>query len=174
MHIIFCFLAIMIIMELISKKNERDSGIDGEITFRFNKGFEYLCLISIVIMLIFSIVFMIKGLYNHDDNYIGSAIFAIFSFCIFLLYLLVKNKKIIYENDIFYAYNILNKLKKYYAKEIIGAVEIMGDGIILTFNNNSKLKIDAQMENYLKIKEILEQHNIECKDKNGNVSPKGW
>lgn len=44
----------------------------------------------------------------------------------------------------------------------------------LEFKDNSKVTIDVQMNNYDKLKDILEQNKIAYTDKHGNSSPKGW
>lgn len=170
----FVILAIMIILPLICKKRENNNPNNAETIFCFRKSIRYLFFICMTIMLIISIVFLFIGIHNKDDNCIGAIFFAIFSLFWLFIYLLIKNKKIIYKDDIFYVYNMFNNLKEYYAKEIIKAVEYEGKGMILTFNNKSKIKIDLQMENYSQIKSILKKYNIEYTDQNGNISPKSW
>ena len=90
------------------------------------------------------------------------------------LYLLIRNKKIIFENNTFSAYNIIGKQKSFDIQNIKEAIEIPSDGMKLIFKDNKKIKIDTIMNNYSKIKEILDKNSIVYKDKNGNPAPKGW
>ena len=46
--------------------------------------------------------------------------------------------------------------------------------MLIIFNDGRKLKVDVQMINYSRLKDLLDKNNIVYKDKNGNNAPKGW
>lgn len=91
-----------------------------------------------------------------------------------LLYLLARNKKVIYEGDVLYVSNLFGKEQTVHISEIIDAVENSSDGMSLVLRDNRKIKIDMQMNHYSKIKKILKKNNIRYHDRNGNTAPKGW
>lgn len=151
-------------------KNENN----GKIVFEFNKTLKITMLVCTIIFIIISLVFFIIALYNKNGELIAAIIFGLFALLSSFVYLLLRNKKIIYENNILYVYGIIGKQKIFNVQDIKEAIEVPSDGMKLIFKDNKKVKVDTQMINYSEIKEILDKNNIVYKDKNGNNAPKGW
>lgn len=162
-------------MPLIFRTNEPVSEDDERIVFEFNKTFKIVMLACTIIFVIISIVFFIVTIYSDKkDALITIIFFASFALFSSFLYLLTRNKKIVYINNTLYVYNIFGKQKNFNIEDIKTANEIPSDGMKLILKDNKKIKVDAQMTNYSKIKEILNKNNIICTDKKGNNVPKGW
>ncbi len=164
-----------IIIPIIFKSNDSISENTNKVEFKFNNAFKVVMLSSTIIFVIVSLVFLFISI-NSDKKgeLIAVIFFAFLAVLSSFLYLLAKNKKIIYCDNILYIYNIFGKQKNLNIKDIEQAIEIPTDGIKLIFKNNEKVKIDMQMSNYHKVKEILNKNNIIVKDNNGNNSPQGW
>ncbi len=168
-------LIISLIIPIIFKTNEPTSENGDRIIFEFNKSFKIVMLICTLVFIGISLVFFIMAMSNNQkDGMIAVVIFTLFALLSSFLYLLTRNKKIIYENNKFYKYNILGKQTVFNIQDLDEALEMKADGMILTFKDKQKIKIDMQMSNYPKIKEILDYNNIIYKDKNGNKAAKGW
>lgn len=156
-----------------SKDNVTES--DDLVVWSFSKNFKLIMMICTVFFIVISAVSFIILLFNKDQNLLGIGVFmSLLSFCCSFVYLIIRNKKIIYENSALYSFNILGKMQKFYLQDISEAIEYPSDCMKLIFKNGKKISIDMQMNNYFKIKDILEKNNITYKDKNGNVAPKGW
>ena len=165
---------ISILVPLIFRTNESVTEDDGRIVFKCNKTLKTTMLVCTIIFIVVSLAFFIIALYSKKGELIAAIIFALFALFSSFIYLLLRNKKIIYENNTLYVYNIIGKQNSFHIQDIKEAVEIPSDGMKLIFQNNKKIKVDVQMNNYSKIKEILDKNNIVYKDKNGNKTPKGW
>ena len=172
---IIVLILISILIPLIFRTNEPVSEDNEKIVFEFNKTFKIVMLACTLIFVIVSIVFFIIAIYSDKkDELIAVVFFALFALLSSILYLLARNKKIIYINNTLYVYNIFGRQTSFHVEDIKEAIEIPSDGLKLIFKDNRKIKVDTQMANYSKIKEILDKHNIICRDKNGNKALKGW
>jgi len=166
---------ISIILPLILKsEDEKDDNYD-RVLFKFSKKIRLTMLISTIIFIIILVFATITVVFNNDKSALSAlVIFSMFTLLSSILYILTRNKKILYTNDKLYAYNILGKKSSFNVSDIKEAIENPSDGMKLIFKDGRKLKVDIQMTNYSKIKEILEKNNIIYKDKHGNDVPKGW
>ena len=169
-------LLISIIMPLIFRANDSVTKTEnnGRIVFEFSKALKTTMLICTIVFIIVSLIFFIVALNSQKGEIIAVIIFALFSLFSSFIYLLLRNKKIIYDSNILYVYNIIGKQKSFNIQDIKEAIEIPSDGMKLIFKDNQTIKVDVQMMNYSEIKEILDKNNIIYKDKNGNNAPKGW
>ncbi len=169
---------ICIIMPLIFRAEEPDVMDNDKIVFEFNKGIKIVMLVCTIIFVVLTLLFLVVTVYSTKDDELFFVIFMIFfaslALITSLLYLLTRNKKIICEGNVLYVFNFIGKKKTLNVQDITDATEINTDGMKLTFKNSAKVKIDIQMNNYSKIKEILARNNIVYKDKHGNNTPKGW
>ena len=146
-----------------------------KIEFAFRKGFKILMLVSTIMFVTLTVVFFVLAIYNDKkDMFIGTVFFAIFSFLSCVFYLLTKNKKFIYSNNILYSFNLFGKKKILNMQDVVEAIELPSDGMKLICKDNTQVKIDTQMTNYSKIKDILSSNGISCSDNKGNTMPKGW
>lgn len=174
-EIAISMLIISIVIPMIFKSNISTSENQDRIVFEFNKTFKIVMLLCTLVFIGVSLIFFIIMISSEQkDGMIAVIFFALFAMLSSVLYLLVRNKKIIYENSKFYEYNILGKQTVFEIQNLNEAIEKSSDGMTLVFKDNKKIKIDMQMNNYSKIKEILDHSNIIYKDKNGNKAPKGW
>lgn len=169
---------ICIIIPLIFRAKEPDVKDNYKIVFEFNKVIRIAMLICTIVFVAITLLFVIVTIYSKKDEELLFVIFMIFFALLAvissLLYLLTRNKKVIYEGDVLYVFNIIGKRKIFNVQDITDATEINSDCMKLTFKDNDKVKIDIQMNNYSKIKEILARNDIVYKDKHGNNTPKGW
>ena len=175
MEIIITICIISIILPIIFKTTDTNVKDDEEIIFEFNKLLTRTILCCTVFFYIISLVAAYSMINSSEDNiWIVVIVFALFGLCSFLVYLLLRNKKIIYYNNILNYYNMFGKKKEFEVNDIEKAIEHPSDGMKLIFKNKKKIKIDTQMNNYPQIKNILDKNNIIYEDKNGNKKPKGW
>ena len=153
-----------------------DSFSDGDIVFKFSKRIRLLMFVCVIVFIIAFFGMSINALFYSDNkgDYLGVFIFFLFLVCSSFGYLFVRNKQIVCLNHQLYFYNIFGKKSVFDIRDIEKAVEYPSDGMKLTFKGGKKIKIDSLMSNYNKIKEILDKYHIVYKDRNGNVSPKGW
>lgn len=167
---------IPIIMPLIYKDDIQKGKNKDRVIFEFNNATKVIILVCTIILVIMSAIFLSKAIFNgdKDKDSIGSLFFSMFSLFFSIAYLNLRNKKIIWQNNKLYVYNIFGKQKQKNIQEVTKAIEYPGKGMELLFKDNSKLRIDMQMINYSKIKEILDENEIIYEDKNGNITPKGW
>ena len=147
---------------------------DNEIVFAFNNRLKMTILLCTILCMILSLVTLIIGYTVDKEGIAISIVIAILTLLIMLFYLLLRNKKIIYKDKVLHVYNILGKEKKFNIEDVTNAIENSSDGIKLYFKDNKKIKVDVQMTNYTKIKDILDDNGIAYKDNHGNNSPKGW
>lgn len=147
---------------------------DNEIVFAFNNRLKMTILLCTILCMILSLVTLIIGYTVDKEGIAISIVIAILTLLIMLFYLLLRNKKIIYKDKVLHVYNILGKEKKFNIEDVTNAIENSSDGIKLYFKDNKKIKVDVQMTNYTKIKDILDDNGIDYKDNHGNNSPKGW
>ena len=147
---------------------------DNEIVFAFNNRLKMTILLCTILCMILSLVTLIIGYTVDKEGIAISIVIAILTLLIMLFYLLLRNKKIIYKDKVLHVYNILKKKKKFNIEDVTNAIENSSDGIKLYFKDNKKIKVDVQMTNYTKIKDILDDNGIAYKDNHGNNSPKGW
>ncbi len=151
-----------------------DNNNQNKIVFEIGKGLRIFMLVVSIIFFIPAIVFLIQAIKNANmGELIGVLIFVILALISLYLYLLF-NKKVVYENNTLTIYNIFGKHTSINVKDIKQAIEMPLDGMKLIYDDNKYIKIDVQMNNYAKIKDILEKNNISYEDKNGNNAPKGW
>ena len=155
---------ISIIIPLIFRSNNTVSENDDKISFEFSKAFKIVMLVSTIAFISASIIFLALSISSDNKGELISVIFfALFAILSGFIYLLAKNKKIIYSGNVLYSYNIFGKQKQFNVPDITEAIELPMDGMKLIFKDNSKLKIDMQMSNYEKVKEILNKNNITYK-----------
>lgn len=147
---------------------------NDEIVFAFNNRLKMTILLCTILCILLSIVTLIIGYTVDKEGIAISIVMAILALLIMLFYLLLRNKKIIYKDKFLHVYNILGKEKKFNIEDVTNAIENSSDGIKLYFKDNKKIKVDVQMTNYTKIKDILDENGIAYKDNHGNNSPKGW
>lgn len=171
MKYLIIFLIISIILPIISKSNDSVVENSDKIVFEFNKKFKVIMFICTIISLLLLVACLSS--IKEDESYLIVVFLLLVIFSMYF-YLLSRNKKIMYINSNIYYYNVIGKKKIFNIKDIKEVVENPTDGLKLIFNNGQKIKIDIQMTNYIKIKEILDENNIIYKDKNGNNYPKGW
>lgn len=169
---------ICMVFYLIYRKEEPDTQSGSRIVFTFNKTFKAVMLVCAIITAVFTLLFSGLSLFGEEEYrtffVILVMVFALLTLFSSLLYLLVRNKKIIYEGDVLYVSNLFGREQTVYISEITDAVENSADGMSLILRDNRKIKIDVQMTNYSRIKEILEKNNIKYHDRHGNAAPKGW
>ena len=155
---------ISIIIPLIFRSKNTVSENDDKISFEFGKAFKIVMLVSTIVFISASIIFLVLSITSDNKGELIAVIFfALFAILSGFVYLLAKNKKIIYSGNVLYSYNIFGKQKSFNIADITEAVELPMDGMKLIFKDNSKLKIDMQMSNYEKVKEILSRNNITYK-----------
>lgn len=172
---IIIFSIIGLLLPLILKPE--NSNIEGtnKIVFAFNSKIKIIGLLGFLVFAIPTIMIIITSLNEITIALIiGTLTMLIFTMGMLYCYLLLKNKKIIYDNNTFYSYNFIGKEKIFYVQDIAEAMEYQSDCMKLILKDNTKIKIDTIMNNYPKIKEILDTNGIIYKDKYGNTSPKGW
>ena len=146
-----------------------------KIIFKFDKRFKqpYIFLSIVLIVINLVCVFFAKDI-DIKGIIICTLLFGSITLPCLILILISINKKIIYDNGIFYVQNMFKINKEYNIKDIINAVEYSWDGMKIYLKNNRKFKVDIQMSNYSKIKDIFEENNIDFRDRFGNINPKGW
>ncbi len=167
---------ISIILPMILKAEEKNNDSDNDkIVFEFGKKIK-ICMLVITILFIIILLACTLAVVLNDDKeaIVAIVIFSVFTLLSSFLYVLTRNKKIIYVNNKFYYYNIIGKKSLFNVLDIKEAIENPSDGMKLVFNDGRKLKVDTQMINYVKIKEILDKNNIKYTDRHGNNAPKGW
>ncbi len=175
MSIAITMIIVSIILPLMFRTKEQDTENDNKIVFEFSKIFKIVMLFCALVFILISIIFLIESINKGDKSeLVAVIIFALFAILSSFLYLLARNKKIIYVDNILYVYNIFGKQKKFNVADIKEAIEVPSSGMKLIFEDNNKVKIDTELNNYSKIKDILEKNNIIYKDINGNNAPKGW
>ena len=173
-YLTISLLLLFLLPILLSSKNTYSEG-DSKIVFEFSKSLRNLMLFGLLLFLVITIVLFIISIIGEENGIvIGIIIFALFAILSGWMYLLLKNKKLIYENGVFELYNILGKKSSFNVIDIKEGIEHVGDGMKLVLNSGKKIKVDAQMSNYSMLKEILEKSNIIYKDSHGNIAPKGW
>lgn len=169
---------ICMVFYLIYRKEEPDTQCGSRIVFAFNKTFKVVMQVCAIITAVFTLLFLGLSLFGEEEFRIFFVILVMVSALLTLpsslLYLLMRNKKIIYEGDVLHVFNLFGKEQTVHISEITDAVENSADGMSLILQDNRKIKIDVQMTNYSRIKEILEKNNIKYHDRHGNAAPKGW
>ncbi len=169
---------ICMVFYLVYRKEEPDTQNDSRIVFAFNKTFKAVMLSCAIITAVIALLFLGMAVFGEKEYRMFFVIIGLFSSLLTLLgsllYLLARNKKVIYEGDVLYVSNLFGKEQTVQISEIIDAVENSSDGMSLVLRDNRKIKIDMQMNHYSKIKKILEKNNIRYHDRHGNTAPKGW
>ena len=69
---------------------------------------------------------------------------------------------------------MFGKKKNFNISDIKKAVEYPTNGMELIFKDNSKIRLDVQLTNYGRIKDILSNNGITYVDKKNNENVKGW
>ena len=69
---------------------------------------------------------------------------------------------------------MFGKKKNFNISDIKKAVEYPTNGMELILKDNSKIRLDVQLTNYGRIKDILSNNGITYVDKNNNENVKGW
>lgn len=166
---------VSIIIPLLFRNNSKGEN-DKQIVFEFYIAFRIVMLVCMGVFIAIAVLFLVVALNNNNKNseLIGVIIFAVFSLLCSIVFIIFKNKKIIYSEDVLYYYNLFGKQKKFNVQDIQEAIENTDCGMKLIFKDGKKLKVDVEMMNYSKIKDILDEHNIKYKDTKGNNTPKGW
>ncbi len=172
--ILFCIIYAVIPLLFIKKDDNKEEFKDNDvIVFRFTDNIKKIMLGCSIIMFIVTIIGTV--VFSKQN---GSVIFTIFfgalSILTLVYYLFVRNKKVVYQNNSLRAYDMFGKEKTFNISDIEKAVEYPADGMKLFFKDNSKIKIDTQLINYEKIKDILSRNGITYVDKNNNENVKGW
>lgn len=174
-RIIVSLIIYSLILPFILKSPKNNKSENGSIELTFSSLLKNFMLIGVITFFFVTILFIVIGLLKEEyDNIIGSMFFLLCLLGFAYGYMYIKNKKIIYYNGVFNSYDTFGKETIFYLSEIKEVLLKPQDGILIIFNDNRKLKIDKQLNNYSIILEMLEQNNIEIKDKSGNVAPKGW
>lgn len=175
---IFIIVSIITIIMLYSifngKQNISVPEKQQTIILEFNKRIKNMMSILSISLFIFAIFLIFVITDSMQDILVCGIFFGMFAFLSLLLYLYVRNKKIIYYKDKLYYYNILGKCREYELNNIGNIIEVPNIGMTITFHNQQKLKIDTSMNNYRIFKDILEKKDIPYKDVHGNIAPKGW
>lgn len=157
-----------------SPNNLNDENNNNKIIFVFNKRIKNTMLLCAIFFMLFSIFFLFVVSSIDKDGVAISIMTAVLSLFSMVGYIVFRNKKIIYKDKVFYVYNVLGKEKIFNIEDITKVIDKSLAGMELHFKNNKKIKIDTQMTNYAKIKDILDGNGIPYKDKYGNTLPKGW
>ena len=149
---------------------------DGDIVFRFSKRIRLVMFFCVIVFVIAFCGMSIYALFYSDNkgDYLGVLIFFLFLLCSSFCYLFVRNKQIVFLDDKLYFYNIFGRMSIFDIRDITDAIEYPSDGMKLIFRGGKRIKVDSLMSNYNKIREILDKFHIVYKDRNGNISPKGW
>ena len=164
------------ILPLVLKANGEEIKDNGDkIIFEFGKKIKICMLLSTIIFVIMLIACIIALIFNNDKDALSViAIFSMFTLLCSFVYIFTRNKKVIYFDNTFYNYNIFGKKSVFKIVNAKEAIEKQSDGMLIIFNDGRKLKVDVQMINYSRLKDLLDKNNIVYKDKNGNNAPKGW
>lgn len=164
------------VLPLIMGNNEPVTENNDRIIFKFSNVFKTVMLVCTIISVVISLFMFFLAFFTDRNNALLALIIPVLVGVLpsLFLYLTAINKKIIYEINYLYVYNFIGKQKIFNIHDIKEAIEIQSDGMKLIFQDNRKVKVDMQMTNYVKIKDILTQNNIVYKDKYGNNAPKGW
>lgn len=171
--IVVSIITLSIIISFINlQKDNSTSG--GRIVVQFNSGITNIIRFGYFLFIAVSVVMFISYLIYGGTIWLGSLIFAIFSILTALLYLKLKNSKVIYENGFISEYNMFGKGNTYNVGDIENAVEETNMGVRLFLKNGKLIKVSAEMNNYKKLREKLAEHNIVYKNNVGVESPKGW
>ena len=176
MEILISIILLSIIFPFIFKKpNDLNSeNNDNIIVFEFYKKIQNTILLCAIFFILFSLFFLIVISSVTKDGIAISIVMAVSALFSMLVYIALRNKKIIYNDKVLHVYNILGKEKVYNVEDITKAVDSELAGMDLYFKDNKKLKIETFMTNYENIKDILDNNGIPYKDKHGNTLPKGW
>lgn len=169
---------ISMVFPLIFGAKEPDSQSGGRIVFAFSEPFKVTILLCTIVAAVITLLLLGLVVYGEKEDrtlfVIVGIVFSLLTLLSSLLYLLARNKIIIYEGNALYVSNLFGREQTVYISEIMDAVENSADGMSLILRGNRKIKIDVQMTNYSRIKEILEKNNIKYHDRHGNAAPKGW
>lgn len=159
---------------LFAKKDDEETLTDSStIVFKFADKFKKIILGCSIIFFIITIIGTV-AFSNQDGSIVFTIIFGIFSILILGFYLFARNKKVIYQNNSLCVYNMFGKKKNFNISDIKKAVEYPTNGMELIFKDNSKIRLDVQLTNYGRIKDILSNNGITYVDKNNNENVKGW
>ena len=174
MGVVIAIIFISIAIPLIYKKDINNAESEDKIIFEFNNFSRRIMLIGTIMSICLTCIFLITTIVGEEKNFAGPILFSIFPLFTSIMYIILKNRKIIYQNNEFFIYNMWRKKREISIQDLAKAVEFPTKGMELTFKNNYKLKIYAMMNNYSKIKNILVENNIQYTDVNGNINKKGW
>ena len=171
--IIFCAIYTIMPLLFIKKDNQEKLTDNSIIVFKFTDNIRKIMLWCSIIMFVITIIGII-AFSNQDGSIVFTIIFGIFSILILGFYLFARNKKVIYQNNSLCVYNMFGKKKTFNISDIKKAVEYPTNGMELIFKDNSKIRLDIQLTNYGRIKDILSSNGITYVDKNNNENVKGW
>ncbi len=175
MHYLVTVIVLCLLLPvLLSSKKTYQEG-DRKIIFEFSKGLKVTMLICLLFFSLLTVALSVVSIVEKDKAMIiGVIIFGIFAIVNALLCITLNNKEFVFENDIFSYKSMFGKKSSFSVKDVKEAIYKPTDCTKLVLNNGKKVKLDQQMSNYDKLREILENNNIPYKDKHGNEVPKGW
>ena len=153
----------------VMRAKEPETTSDSYIEFTFTKAYKIFMLVATIVSAIMLIAFIVLGFYfNVVRKIVPFLLVTVFLVSIVGLcarmFLLVKNKKAVYDNGALYFTNLFGTKQSFHVNDIKEAVERKSDGLKLTLHDGREFKFDMQMTNYPKIKEILKRNNIPCYD----------
>lgn len=121
-YVVLSLIVINILASIIFKTKIVDKQSKKTIIFRLNDGFKNFMLFGMYFFLIIAIVFIIVSVSSRDSIY-ASLIFVLLATLCNFMYLLFKNKIIIYDNKKLINYNILGKEKIQKLSDVESAIE---------------------------------------------------
>lgn len=147
---------------------------DDVIVVEYGSGFNKILIFGAVLFIVISLIMLAVFVINGGTVWVGSVIFSLFGLICTVLYLIIKNIRIIYENGSIRTFNMLGKEEKYRIENIQNALEQMSGKIKLVMNNGKSVKFTAEMLDYVKLKAKLMENGIVIKRQDGAEAPRGW
>lgn len=173
-HIIFYLFSFIIFIYMLSIlfKDSKEKNDNSKLVLKYSKSKQKLLLFCAIAV---TVVGVIIGIANKDENgvFIFYIIFGALILLLLYFYFMMKNNVVIIDNDnISYRSSGKNMVKN--LTELKSVVYKMADGYILTFNDNSKVKITMLMDNYDKLENYFNSKNITVTGDDGKEKPMGW
>ena len=157
----------------LSKETNVKNNNNDKIILEYGKDVKKVILICAIIPFLCALFFFIISI-TTKENYLGQQlVFIILAILAVLLYISLKNGKIIFDNNKFYSYSFFGKQKIHNFQDIIKVNFQESKGIMITFKDKSNLKFSIFMDNYEEIEKIILNSDY-YKEKNEHTIKKGW